>query len=348
MNWERFETYLNDKMKIENIPGVAVGVSINGKTVYKTGFGYKNVEANEPMTPDTICGIASITKSFTALAILMLEEEGLLFVKDPVINYLPEFEIKGIDNMSEIKVHHLLTHTTGLSPLERNEDLNKFSEHLDYIKSQSNDIIGKPGEKFNYCNDTFLLLGAIIEKLTGKLYRRHITDVLLNKLKMYRSTMSLEEIDKLDNVSTLYNLSPEQKELVQTSWLKLGNYEVGGGIRSTVTDLLKYGNLFVNKGYLNGERLISYENLKKMWDKHIKIADNSYYGNAFVITPDYNGLTLVDHGGGQPGVSSIFGFIPEKGIVITVLCNVKGIRVDHIWIKAINTVLDLPFESSRD
>ncbi|MDQ0255141.1 CubicO group peptidase (beta-lactamase class C family) [Evansella vedderi] len=345
--WEAFDTFVKNKMDQQNIAGVAVAVSHNGEIIYKKGFGYGNVNTKESITPETIFGIASITKSFTALGIMMLEEKGHLSVEEPVTKYLPEFNVPGIDNMEEIKIYHLLSHTTGLAPMERKEELYKLKEHLGYFSSKKHELLGKPGEYFSYCNDTFILLGAIIERITGKLFRRYITENILNPLKMYRSTMSLEEVAKYDNITVPYDLNNE-KVLEEKPWPKLGNYEVGGGIRSTTLDLLKYGELYINKGFSKGGRLLSYDSLKKMWEKSFPILENSYYGYAFKVTSHYDGnMTLVEHGGGQPGVSSNFGFIPEENLVVSVLCNVSNVAAQDVWLGAVNTALNLPIEKKR-
>ena len=91
--WGEFEAFVEEIMEKEQIPGVAVALSQNGKTIYKKGFGKRDLETNEPVTPETIFGVASITKSFTALAIMKLAEEGKLQIDDPVAKYLPEFPI---------------------------------------------------------------------------------------------------------------------------------------------------------------------------------------------------------------------------------------------------------------
>lgn len=346
--WEDFEEYVKRKMKEEKIPGVAVAVSKKGEVIYEMGFGDRDITNNYPVTPDTIFGIASISKSFTALGILLLEERGLLSVTDPVVNHLPDFKLSGVEDMETIRIIHLLTHTTGLAPMERKENLNRLCEHIDYFSSHDHELLGRPGEFFSYCNDTFILLGAIIERITGKLFPRYITEEILNPLEMYRSTYSLEEVAKYTNASTPYDLNREGR-LEQKPWPKLGNYEVGGGIRSTAKDLLKYGHLYINGGKIpkTSSKLISTDSIKKMWSNPFTIIDNQGYGYAFKVTENYHGVTLVEHGGGQPGVSSNFGFIPEKGIVVSVLSNVSNISAQEIWQAAINTELNLPINEKR-
>lgn len=330
-------------MAEEHIPGAAVAVSKHGELIYQKGFGLRDLEEELPVTPETIFGVASITKSFTALAIMLLEAEGKLSVEDPVIQHLPEFHLQGVKDMSTIKIFHLLSHTTGLAPMRRREELNRLDEHIDYLAEEPYALLGKPGEYFSYCNDTFLLLGAIIERLSGQLYRRFMTERVLNPLGMNRSTFSLEEVDKFLNVSEPYIYNRKKDAHRKVAWPKLGNYEVGGGVRSNVLDLIKYG-----QAYFSSTLGPTTEQLSKMWNPIIRTDRRSYYGFAFKVTPDYeHQYTLVEHGGGQPGVSSNFGFVPEEGIVVAVLTNVSAVSAGDIWLAAMNTALGLPLGNKR-
>ncbi|MDN3019058.1 serine hydrolase [Paenibacillus sp. BSR1-1] len=348
MNWTLFEEKLHERMEKEHILGAAVAVSQNGKIIYQNGFGVKNLDTKEQVSPNTIFGTASVTKSFTALGIMKLEEEGKLSVDDPVIAYLPEFYFPSVDSMESIKIHHLLTHTAGLAPIRRREELNRFQEHLTYLAEYPYPILGKPGEYLSYCNDTFLLLGAIIERITGRLFRRFITEEVLYPLQMYRSTFSLEELHKFEDVSTPYVYHPEGDRFEKQSWPILGNYEAGGGIRSNVLDLLKYGELYIGQGILDHKPFISKKQLEKMRQPTYPINRSSYYGYALEVTPNYHGFTLVEHSGGQPGVSSNFGFIPEQNLVVAVLTNVSDVPAKDIWLEAVNYAIGIPLEEKRN
>ncbi|SET58736.1 CubicO group peptidase, beta-lactamase class C family [Oceanobacillus limi] len=347
MGWGIFEEKLYKRMEKEHIPGAAIAVSRNGKIIYEKGFGVQNMDSKEAVNTDTIFGIASVTKSFTALTVLKLAEEGYLNLEDPVVQHIPAFQISGIEPIEAVKVHHLLTHTTGLAPMERKEEIQKLAEHVAYIANGDHPLLGDPGDYFSYCNDTFLLLGAIIEKYTGKLYRRAITEKLLNPLHMNRSTFSLEELEKMDNVSTPYIYDEQDRVYVKQEWPTLGNYEVGGGIRSNVRDLLRYATIYTDQGKLEGNQYISHHQLEKMWQQHVPISDDSYYGYAFKVTPNYHGVTLVEHGGGQPGVSSNFGFIPEEGLAVAVLTNVSSASADEIWLEAVHVAMGLPTDDVK-
>ncbi|MEJ8543798.1 serine hydrolase domain-containing protein [Brevibacillus borstelensis] len=342
--WSPFEEYMYRKMEEERIIGAAVAVSRHGELLFQKGFGVRNLETKEPVTPDTVFGIASVTKSFTAMAVMQLAEEGKLSIEDPVNAYLPEFSLGSLQDPASVRIHHLLSHTTGLAPVRRREELCKLSDHLEYLSEERHELLGRPGEYFSYCNDTFLLLGLIVERVTGRLFRRHVTSRLLDPLEINRSTFSLEEVSRLPDVSVPYVKEAGGNGWKQADWPLLGNYEVGGGIRSNVHDLLKYGQLYVNGGRCRKESIVSEASLRRMRHPVHKVGRNTYYGYALKSTPGWEGRTLVEHGGSQPGVSSHFGFVPEEGIVAVVLTNVADVPVRDLWLAAVNSALDLPLE----
>ena len=345
--WSKFEDYTEQLMYENNTVGAAVAVASGDEIIYSRGFGVRDEANQRPVTPETIFGIASISKSFTAFVIGQLIDEGYLCVDDPVVDHLPEFELQGIDDIRAIKIRHLLSHTTGLPPMKRRQDIEFFDEHLKYLAEASYEMLGEPGEYFSYCNDAFLLLGAIIERKTGKLYRRAMTERVLDQLGMKRSTYSLKEIEKFTNVSVPYIYKEEEDELETPPWPDLGTYEVGGGVRSNVLDLMKYGQVYLNDGVVDGKQIINSDYLRSMRQPVHRVGRKSHYGFALRTTSEYGGVTLVEHGGGQPGVSSNFGFVPEKGITAAVLTNVSGAPAGNIWLAAVNTLLGLPLDKQR-
>lgn len=335
------ETYIQRFMEEQGVPGLAVALSHRGETIYAKGFGVRNLVTKEPATPSTVFGIASVTKSFTAAAIMQLAHEGKLSLDDPVGKYIPAFRLRGCD-ASKVQIRHLLSHTSGVPPLLRREELVRFSEHLDYLAEVEFAALGEPGQYFSYANDMFLLLGAIIEQVSGRLYRRYMTERLLAPLRMHRSTFSLEELARLDNVSTPYAKRGEQQQVTAVPWPTLGNYEVGGGIRSSVDDLLVYGSLYVAKGRYQGQEIVPAAWLETMWQPVHRLTKDAWYGYTLKTTRDYAGVTLVEHGGGQPGVSSNFGFVPEKELVCVVLSNLENVPIRNVWLAAVNAALGLP------
>ena len=344
-NWSQLEVFIEDLMDKENIAGVAIAISKNGEVIYKNGFGYRDLEEKLPVTPNTVMGIASISKSFTALEIMRLADEGFLDADDLVIKHLPDLKIASID-MKELKIKHLLSHTTGLPPVSRKQNHIHFSKHIQYLKEYETKLLGEPGEYFSYANDTFLLLGAIIEKYRGCLYARRITNLLIT-LEMNNSSVYIDEIPKLNEITKNY-IYDDEKGYETADWPKLGVYEAGGGVRSSVLDLMKYGQVYINEGIYNDSRLVSKERIKEMYSPMIETAPGEYYCYALKSNPNYHGVTLVEHGGGQPGVSSNFGFVPEEDLVVAVLTNTSGKPAHAIWKAAVNATLGLPLEEKSE
>lgn len=329
--WLQFESYVTSLLEENHVVGAAVAVSKNKEIVYQKGFGYRDLENKKPVTIDTIFGIASISKSVTALAIVRLEAEGRLSIQDPVTKYLPEFKLK-LPEMNEIKIHHLLSHTVGLPPIERYQELNRFQDHLTYLASIDDKPLGRPGQYFSYCNDLYLLLGAIIEKVTGRLFRKYMIEEILAPLNMHRTTYSTEDIMKYSNVTVQYEYNIETERHEIKKWENLGNYEASGGLRSSVRDLINYGNIYIDSA---GPEY-------KMWQPVYEIGRNEFYGYGVRIQRDDNNLQLVKHGGSLPGVASYFGFVPEEKIVVAVLTNTSEGPKEKIWRAAINAALGLP------
>ncbi|HOA71513.1 MAG: serine hydrolase domain-containing protein [Bacillota bacterium] len=351
INWGPLEGYIEQMMEKHHIVGAAVAVADRQRVIYAKGFGVRDLETRDLVTPETIFGCASVSKSFTAMAIMQLAGQGMLSVDDPVIRHLPEFRLAGMEDMSAVTIRHLLSHTTGLPPMKRREEIIDLEEHLEYIASAEYELLGPPGEYFSYCNDTFLLNGLIIQRKSGQLYRRYMTQHILDAAGMHRSTYNLEELPKMGNVSTPYSYNRKTHTHDKQAWPTLGTYEVGGGVRSCVLDLMKYGQIYLNEGKTHdGKQIAPAHGLREMWNSPMYAIDRStYYHLGLKVTPNYagTGVTLVEHSGGQPGVSSNFGFVPEKGITAAVLTNVDGVPAGAIWLAAVNTVLGLPLDTQR-
>ena len=189
---------------------------------YFKGFGTRDLENNRPVTDQTVFGLASVTKSFTALAIMQLAERGLLSPQDPVTKYLPEFGISQFD-ANAVTIEHLITHTAGIPPLptlgysirgNTERDLAPKSDEqekpfpridtieqlLDYIAKGEYKMLGAAGSYLSYSNDTYGLLGEIIKSVSGQPYEEYVRQHILQPLGMSRSTFELDEIKAWDEI----------------------------------------------------------------------------------------------------------------------------------------------------
>ena len=178
-------------MQRRHIPGVSVAIVKDGKVVLAKGYGLANVELGVPATADTVYQLASVTKTFTATAIMMLVAEGKLALDDRITDRLPDLPAAWQD----VTVRHLLSHTSGIKSYTSVRDFYK-STRKDYARREILDLVAKeplefaPGEKWNYCNTGYFLLGMLIEKVTGKQYGEFMDERIFKPLGMTRTRVN--------------------------------------------------------------------------------------------------------------------------------------------------------------
>lgn len=294
--------------------GVALVVE-RGKVIHKKAFGYADFEWKIPNTPDTKFRIGSITKSFTAILALQLVERGKIKLDDRVTDYLPEFSPKTGD---KIKVRQLLTHTSGLPDYNHVPDFFRAVQsglwsNTEILKRISEyDLLFEPGTKFNYSNDGYRVLGAIIERVSGKSYEQVLRENILAPLNMrnsgYISRTALLERRALGYRKRLAGLENAQF------------YEVSpaSGMYSTVDDL------FLWQQALSSDKLLSQKYKDLMWG--IAASGNAY---GWLVSDK----PLVRGGSNKRVIKSegaVFGYfawtlrIPEDKHLIILLTNVRG------------------------
>jgi len=364
-----FEKFVTGLMEEYKMPGLAVGIACGDEVVYKKGFGVKDLVTKAPVTTRTIFGVASVTKSFTGVAIMKLCEEGKMSVHDPVKKFLPEFGVpRGTGDA--ITSHHCLTPTTGLPPLpsldwaiddntkKENETSNEgkphppvttYSQLMEYLRTGDFTVLGEPGRYCSYSNDAYGVLGAVIEKVSGEMYARYMEQNILAPLGMKRSTFNLEEILKDDDVTTLYYKENDEDEEIKSSnnWQVAPAHMACGWLKSCVDDLLNYVRWHCSGGTFGGARVLSRESLEAMIQPYADYTRDKKYGYGFGIQEDYEGVTINDHSGGLRGVSSQVGWIKDKGISAVVLCNLSGAPTSKVLAAAFNMMLGLPLDKPR-
>lgn len=369
-NTERDEikSFLSDWMKREGSPGVSVAV-VEGEEVYTTGLGSRNLKQNEPATSDTLYGIASCTKSFTATAILQLAEQGLLDVHDPVNNHLPFTVWENAD--PPITIHDLLTHSSGLpgdgsafllltrelgisndtTPLGSIDDIRRFTE------GSLSERASEPGESFFYHNTGYTLLGEVVAYHSGKPFHEYVRDEILDPLDMARSTFQRADIEADDDVLTPYLLTedgPQEREFPFDDVI-----HAAGGMLSSASELANYLQFQLNNGEFNGNRILSTESIAKMregyvnWDYAMSGSDGEY-GYAW-LRREFMGERIHSHIGDIVVSSAYVGFIPEQNIGIAVLANVSPEYIMQSVGEGVLSILlggspktDVPFWSVRE
>lgn len=375
-DWKPLEQYVQHVLDAYGLPGTAVAAAKDGKIVYASGFGWRDREENLPVTENTVFGIGSITKSFTAVAIMQLVEEGKLCVEDLVTDYLPQFRAGKTNAHETMTIHNLLTHTGGLPPLPslypamarsmmedatvkesaQFEQLSKmtpidtYEQLMEFIAKQDFDLLGPAGMHFSYSNDGWALLGAIIEKVTGKKYEAVIDERILEPCGMRHTTFDLKLMETFPEVTMLYiskDVDGKEQVIRAPGWWESPVMAAAGFLRSTVPDLIRYMEIYRTGGDVYGTRILSKQSVERMTMLHASPNPGAFYGYGLMVTANYHGVSLVEHGGGIKGVSAWVTCAPEAGVTTAVLANLGGVPSGQIALDAANVMLGVPVGTKR-
>jgi CubicO group peptidase (beta-lactamase class C family) len=318
-------------------PGCVLLVVKRGNTIYKKAFGTANLELQVPMQPDMVFKVASITKQFTAVAILQLVEKGLLHLKDSLQKYIPDYPSKGYT----ITIENLLTHTSGIRDYMRINTSNQNMERWDFSPKQLIDSFKRyplefePGTKFGYSNSGYYLLGYIIEKISGKNYQQYIQDNLLTPLALKHSYFDGDGIIIPNKVNGYRKDGTTIKNA--DFWSSTIAYSSGGLLTNT-TDLY---NWF--KGLLS-YKIIRKETLDQAFTA-FKLKDGSVtsYGYGWSI-PNSNKFTSIEHAGRMNGFLSNEIYYPGQDVFIAVFFNSEQVPRDELSRSISEIVLGEPLQ----
>ena len=324
---------LRRTMRRDRLPAVGVCVVDRDGVVYADGFGSRDLAGNRPATADTLFGVGSVTKSVTALALAQLREAGMLDFDDPVSAHL-DVDLGGDDD-DPVRLHHLLSHTSGLPSLATSEALigRRLRRSTDTIPLASRDDfrahvagavgeggserVASPGERFAYSNEGYVLLGDVIEANTGREYGRYVAEHVLDPLGLDRATFDDAAFAMDDDHATLY--LHEDGETVAASVPTRELSRPAGGLFASVDHLGRYARLFLNEGTLDGHEVVAPESVAALTEGRVDTPSGPYgYGWR---TRESCGRDLIGHAGSIAVSSAYVGFSPEAGLGVAVAAN---------------------------
>jgi CubicO group peptidase (beta-lactamase class C family) len=300
-----------------NQPGISILIAKKGQIVYQKAFGSANVELNTPMQPDNVFRIGSITKQFTAVAILQLVEQGKISLQDSVQKYIKDFPSKG----ATITIENLLTHTSGLVDYTSMNDPDPYIERrnftarflIDYFKKDP--LQFKPGTKYSYSNSNYLLLGYIVQLVSGEPYHQYMQD---NVIKRAGLTHTLYAEEKIIVPNRVQGYTRDNGFFENCEYQTLSMGFACGDLLSNTEDLYQWNN-----SLLSG-KVISKASLDKAFTPY-KLSDGtlSSYGYGWFIEPLY-GSSCIHHEGQTSGFIALEKYFPKEDIYISILTNVKS------------------------
>jgi CubicO group peptidase (beta-lactamase class C family) len=307
------DEYLNGLVKEDRFSG-AVLLSRNGKIVLSKGYGLANRETGTPNSPRTKIRLGSLTKQFTAAAVLMLQERGKLRTSDPVCKYISDCP----KVWEAVTIHHLLTHTSGIPSYTGLPDFRKLSVY----PATPTELIARfrdrpleftPGKEFSYNNSGYVLLGHVVEKVSGKSYAEFLRENIFRPLGM--SDTGYDENDAvIENRADGY--TPTPRGIRRAPYIDMTVPFAAGGLYSTAEDMYLWA-----KALADG-RLLSKESLDAM---HTPFKNGYGYG---VFIGEQYGLKNITHGGGIEGASTLLSRFPDEGAVVIVLSNIDSVFTD--------------------
>ena len=318
-------------------PGAAVLVVHDSAVLYRRGFGLANLELGVPMEPHMVLRIGSITKQFTAVAILMLAQEGKLSLDDPITRFLPDYPTQG----HVITVEHLLTHTSGIKSYTNMPEWlalwrNDMSppEIIALFKDQPLEFA--PGQRWAYNNSAYILLGVIVEQASGTTYEAFLRERVFGPLGMTHSSSDHTERVVPGRVPG-YQKGDHGYE--NAPYLSMTQPYAAGALLSSVDDLALWD------AALYGETLLPRDALQRAWTPAV-LADGTAtgYGYGWELGA-YEGHSVVEHGGGIPGFVAHALRLPDDRLFVAVLTNSAGgdLRPDRLAIKIAAAALGSPY-----
>ncbi|MGH9362426.1 MAG: serine hydrolase, partial [Thermoanaerobaculia bacterium] len=321
----RLDAYLRGVYAADQ-PGAAVIVIDDGRTLLRAGYGLANLELGVPIAPDMVFRIGSLTKQFTAVAALLLVQEGKLALDDEITKYLPDYPTKG----QKITVEHLLTHTSGIKSYTSlaewrprwREDLTR-EQLVALFKDQPMDFA--PGEKWLYNNSGYVLLGLVLEKASGQSYEELLRSRIFAPLGMQRTGYEQQDAIVPGRVAG-YHRGPAG--WLNAPYLSMTQPYAAGALVSTVDDLARWN------AALDAGTLVPKELLSRAWTAATtRDGKPTGYGYGWGIT-DWRGHHFVGHGGGIHGFQSYALREPREGLFVAVLSNAAGHEPDPDMVAA--------------
>ncbi len=332
-----------------NLPGLAIGIIKDGEIVFSKGYGVKDIGKDTEVNSETLFGIASLSKAFTAACIGMLVDEGKLDWNDKVIDHLQWLRLSDNYVNNELRIVDLLTHRAGYNTFD--------GDLLWYGTNYTGEEIVKrfalmPAKKsfriaYGYSNLMFIVAGEVIKEVTGKSWDEFVKERIFAPLEMKTTNTSTSAFNENSNFA-MPHLNKEVQEI-----LDYDGVGPAASINSNIDELLKWLQFWLNEGRVGDQQLLTQKSVEYILRSHTALNGGKgdeiggrHFANAACgwFLSDYAGRKIIAHGGGLPGFISRIAFVPEDNLGIIALTNDEGYMVTAV----VNTVLDAYLKGNNE
>ena len=304
------DAFIKAEMERQQIPGVSLAVVKDGKPLIIKGYGLANVEHNVPVKPETVFQSGSVGKQFTAMAVMMLVEDGKIRLDEKLTKYVGDVP----SSWGAITIRQLLTHTSGLGDYPRDFDLQRDASEQEIFKQlQAVPPASAPGEKWAYSNVGYVTLGVVVRKISGRFYGELLAERVFKPLGMTTARI-ISESDIVPNRAAGYTLVKGEKK--NQTWVAPSlNTTADGALYLTVLDMIKWDEA------LRSGKLLKKSSYDEMWSP-VKLNDGNTHAYGFGWgVKKVNGKRLVEHGGAWQGFKAQISRYVDHDLTVIVFAN---------------------------
>lgn len=326
---DSLDHYINNAMKIWNIPGVAIAIIKNDSIVYSKGFGFIEVDKRNKVNTSTLFPIWSMGKSFTAFSLALLEDRNHLKLDDKISDHFQTFKMNNKNYENEMNITDLLSHRMGIETFQGDflwSETSLSTEQL--LEKWSNFSPTYPIRSgFQYSNYGYLIAGQVIESVSKKKWQKFLTDEVLKPLQMNQSILFVDELNLKKNIAKGHvKVDHKITPLAKGESIKI---EPFGGMYTSVDEMIVWIQLHLNKGIINNKSIFAeriFDRVHKPYNIVGKMylpdgsSPNVNYGLGWEIR-EYHGKEIVTHGGAYNGFLSMMGFVPNEKLGFVILTN---------------------------
>ncbi|MFM1930910.1 MAG: hypothetical protein RL226_213, partial [Bacteroidota bacterium] len=315
-----------------NVPGMAIAIVKDGETIFAKGYGVKDVNTKQPVTPNSLFAVASNTKAFTAAALGMLVEEGKISWDDKVQKYLPWFQLYDPYVSANLTIRDLLCHRSGLETFSGDLIWYGSTHSREEVLRRARFLEPKYGfrEHFGYQNILFLAAGEIIPVVTGMPWEKFVEERILMPAQMKSAVLSVSQLNANMDVALPHNEKNGSNHTID--WVNWDNIAPAGSLLASANDMAQWLKLQLGKGKIGSDTLWTEKTAWEMWTVNTPEGISSWkrkkrpsmtfngYGLGWELS-NLHGKLVVSHGGGYDGMISRSIMVPEEGWGIMIMTN---------------------------
>lgn len=312
---------INQKWKAD-IPGFAVGVIVDNQIIFEKTYGVQSLSSPDPLTGQSDFHMASVSKPFAATAILQLVESGKLNLDSTVGYYLPYFRMRD-ERYKKVTLYHILTHSSGIPDVtdyewDRPQADDGAAERYTRTFTQL-DLDFASGSKFNYSNAAFDILADVISKASGISFEHYMTKNIFIPIGMHHSSFLLSDIS-VNRRTSPHIINDSLSQIASQVYPYNRIHAPSSTLHSNLTDMLKWAQVYLNKGSINGHEVIKKTTWETMIRPRLKV-DSQYTVCLSWFEVQVGLKTIYFHSGGDLGYRSFVGFDPEDNVAVVLMGN---------------------------